>query len=453
MQLSGKELIFKIMNNEEVNRTPWIPYTGVQVGSLTNTTADKLLQSEELLFSNLIEAHKLYGPDGIPVIFDLQIEAEILGCELMWAEKAPPSVKTHPLSENKEIEFRLPEKSDGRLPIVLNVMERMKKEVGEKTALYGLICGPLTLASHLRGMNLFMDMYEDEEFVQNLIDICTDVFLRIADFYIEAGMDIIAAVDPIVSQISPDTFEQFLHKPFSKIFEYLRKKKIYNGFFVCGDATKNLEVMCHTKPDSISIDENIDIVKAKKITDSYNIVISGNIPLTTVMLLGNQQDNQKNAIELIEKLGKKNFILAPGCDMPYDVPSENIIGISQAVQNPHATNVFLKDYHKEKLNIEVTMPDYSSLEKPLIEVFTIDSATCAACGYMTLAAMQMKEIFGDRIDVIEQKITNQENVAKLEIIGLKNLPTMLINGEAKFISIIPTRVKLKNEIEKYLKIN
>ena len=36
-------------------------------------------------------------------------------------------------------------------------------------------------------------------------------------------------------------------------------------------------------------------------------------------------------------------------------------------------------------NIEVAIPDYGNLEKPLVEVFTLDSATCAACGYMMVA--------------------------------------------------------------------
>lgn len=450
MSINGKELIFKTFRNETVDRVPWIPYTGIHVGSLSGVSAEKLLRSEKLLTESLLMAHKQYAPDGMPIVFDLQIEAEILGCELMWAEKAPPSVRTHPLSDTNKIDLVLPEKNDGRLPTVLNVMEAIKKEVGDTTALYGLICGPLTLASHLRGMNLFMDMYEDEEYVHRIMNFTTEVFYKMTDYYIEAGMDIIAAVDPIVSQISPIAFDQFLSNPYTKIFQYLGQKNILSGFFVCGDAAKNIESMCKTNPDSISIDENIDIVEAKKITDNYNIVISGNIPLTTVMLLGTQQDNQKYSVDLINSLGKKNFILAPGCDLPYDVPPENLIGIAQAVQDPNAINHFLKNYIKEEIPVEVELPNYQNLEKPLIEVFTIDSSTCAACGYMTLAAFEMQNLFGDKIDVIERKITEPENVVRLGKIGIKNLPTLLINGELKFISIIPNRLELKTEIEKYL---
>ena len=74
----------------------------------------------------------------------------------MWAKDAPPSVVSHPLEMEKEIPTKMIEKSDGRLPMILDVMKRMKKEVGDTTALYGLVCGPFTLASHLRGNMIFM---------------------------------------------------------------------------------------------------------------------------------------------------------------------------------------------------------------------------------------------------------------------------------------------------------
>jgi uroporphyrinogen decarboxylase len=51
--------------------------------------------------------------------------------------------------------------------------------------------------------------------------------------------------------------------------------------------------MCETGPDSISVDENVNMKGAKEKTDGFNIALGGNIPLTTTMLHGNQQDNMK----------------------------------------------------------------------------------------------------------------------------------------------------------------
>ena len=43
------------------------------------------------MISGLNKAIELYKPDGIPVSFDLQLEAEILGCKLNWAKENPPA--------------------------------------------------------------------------------------------------------------------------------------------------------------------------------------------------------------------------------------------------------------------------------------------------------------------------------------------------------------------------
>ena len=115
------------------------------------------------------------------------------------------------------------------------------------------------------------------------------------------------------------------------------------------NATKS-EAMCQTSPDNISIDENVDILKAK-ITDRYNICIGGNIP-TTRMLLGTQQDNMKFALDLIDSIDHFNWILSPGCDMPYDTPIENTVGILQAVRQPEETRKMLENYQAATYNID-----------------------------------------------------------------------------------------------------
>lgn len=448
--LNPKELLLANLRHEETTRIPWVPFAGVHAGKLTGANATEILTEEDKLFDALMEVNKLYKPNGQPIVFDLQIEAEILGCELMWADDSPPSVKTHPLAQTTSIPCKctLPTKEDGRLPMVLRVMERMKKAVGETTALYGLICGPFTLASHLRGNDIFMDMFDDEEYVKNLLDYCLECGKKISDYYIEAGMDVIAVVDPLVSQISASHFEEYLSKPFTELFDFIRNKGAFSSFFVCGDATRNIEVMCQTKPDSISIDENVDIVGAKAITDRYNISIGGNIPLTSIMLHGTQQDNMKYVIDLIDKLDStKNLIIAPGCDMPYDVPVENGIGVSQAVLEPEKVREMLKNYVAGSVDIDVELPDYEHLTKPLVEVFTMDSLTCAACTYMLGAATVAKEHFGDAIDMVEYKSTVKENIARTVKMGVKNLPSIYINGKLKFSSLIPSKEELQNAIE------
>jgi uroporphyrinogen decarboxylase len=450
----SKDLLFKALRHEAVERAPWVPFAGVHAGKLKGYTAEEVLKDGNKLYESLIEVNKLYTPDGMPVMFDLQIEAEILGCELMWAQDNPPSVMTHPLAgEEKRIpcKCKIPTSESGRIPMIVETMKRIKKDIGDQTGLYGLICGPFTLASHLRGSDIFMDMIMDEQYVKDLVGYCAEVCFAMTDHYIEAGMDVIAVVDPLVSQVSPDHFSSMLSEGFTAVFDYIRNKGAFSSFFVCGNATVQLDVMCKTNPDSISIDENVNIQNAKKVTDQYNITIGGNIPLTTTMLFGTQQDNMKYVVDMIDSMDSHNLIVAPGCDMPYDVPIENTIAVAQAVIQTEETREMVKNYESVSLfDIDIEIPDYSSLKKPFVEVFTLDSATCAACTYMMDSANIAAKEYGDKIDVVEYKYTIKEDIARTQKMGVKQLPSMYINGELKWSSIIPSKKELFEEIDKYL---
>jgi len=171
--------------------------------------------------------------------------------------------------------------------------------------------------------------------------------------------------------------------------------------------------------------------------------------LTTCMLLGNQQDNAKFALDLLDQAGDEgNFIVSPGCDMPYDTPPDNVIAILQALRDPHTARLILANYHAADLDLDaIQLPDYANLEIPLMEVFTLDSASCAACGYMLSAAQRAADSLQGQVDMLEFKITKPENVARMHKMGIKNLPCILINGEVKFSSLIPSQHELITAIK------
>jgi len=137
--------------------------------------------------------------------------------------------------------------------------------------------------------------------------------------------------------------------------------------------------------------------------------------------------------------------------MPYNTPIENGIAATQAVLQTEDCRAMLENYTAQTYDLDaVILPDYENLEKPLVEVFTLDSATCAACTYMWGAACAAKDIFGDAIDVIEYKYTKKENIARCMKVGVKNLPSMYINGQLKWSSIIPNKEELEKAIREVM---
>ena len=448
----GKELVFQALRHEKPDSIPWVPFAGVHAGAVKGYTAEEMLKDADKIVESLIEVNRLYMPDGLPILFDLQVEAEILGCELLWAKDNPPSVKSHPYEEGKSLPCvcKLPDENSGRMPMILDATRRVKEAIGDETALYGLICGPFTLASHLRGTNIFMDMMMEPEYTKDLLDFCGQVAIRMAGMYIDAGVDVIAVVDPLISQVSPKHIKKVMLDTFRGVFDYIRSRDVFSCFFVCGNATKQIEVMCEMGPDGISIDENVNLPEAKKITDSYNICIAGNIPLTTTMLHGNQQDNIKTVIDEIDSIeDKTNFIVSPGCDMPYATPIENTIACAQAVKNPETSRKMVENYESSWDDIEVEIPDYAASDKVILELWLLDPDQCAACTYMQASALDIYEEVKDLIEIRTYKYFIKEDIARTQKMGIAQLPSMSLDGVVEYSSIIPSRDELLAKIHEY----
>lgn len=311
--MTGKELLFQALRHEETPRRPWVPMAGVHAGYVKGYRADEVYQDADKLVECLLEVNKRYQPDGLLLLFDLQLEAEIMGCTIKWEPDSPPSVRSHPLENTDEMPTKKITKTDGRIPMLIDVTRRVKKAVGDTTALYGLFCGPYTLCSHLRGTNFFRDMRRNPEYVHKIMDYVTELAIQMIDIYADEGVDVIVPTDPVVSQISPKHFTDFVAEPYRKIFAHIRKRGLFSSFFVCGNVTHLLPYMCETGPDSIAVDENVNIVEGQKVCDDHNVVLQGNIPLTTCLLLGNRLDNMKIAVNTLDSIERpKNFILAPG---------------------------------------------------------------------------------------------------------------------------------------------
>lgn len=450
--MNSKELLLRAIHNETVERIPWVPFVGCHAGKLIGVTAEEYFKSSENIINGALKAFEEYKPDGIPVTFDLQIEAEALGCKLIYSDKNPPSVATHPLQEGKSIEdLKVPSESDSRFPIVLKAAREICKLLGDKIAIYGLVIGPFTLALHLRGTDIFYEMIDSPEKVYELMRFCQKVSMNSARMYIDAGVDVVAVVDPMTSQISPSSFEEFVSPYLTPIFNYIRERGKACSLFVCGNATKNIEVMCKSGPDNISIDENVDLAYAKKICEHYGVSLGGNIRLTVTMLFGTPLDNIREAENLMQIGGKKGYILSPGCDIPFDTPIENIKAISSVVHGN--IGEFISSDNKSVFEeFDIELPEYEKEKKVILDVITLDSESCAPCQYVVEAVKSAVTGLEDKVEWKEYKIKEKESIARMIKLKVPNIPTICIDGEPVYISIIPPveelREKIKMAIEK-----
>ncbi len=438
--MRGRELLLKAMRNETTPRAAWLPFVGCHGAKLIGRTATEYLKSADLMVEGLKKARELYRPDGLPVCFDLQVEAEALGCRLHWADDVPPSVMSHPLAEGKAL-ADLPafDPHAGRIPAVLETLRRLKQEMGKDVALYGLVCGPFTLALHLLGNDLFLLMFDDPAQVQAVMAFCADVSKKMADLYLRDGADVVALVDPMTSQISPDHFAEFVAPAVNDVFDHIRAMGGLSALFVCGDVTRNLEAMCRTTCDSLHVDEQIDMVALRKLAAASGKAFGGNMKLTVVLLLGTASDARHEALALLDTCGTQGFILSPGCDLPFDVPPGNLQAVGKLVHDRYVREAT----RAEKVHAsgddfaDITLPDYPREKQVIVDVITLDSTSCAPCQYMVEAVEKAVVSAGTPCVFREHKIKTRQGIGMMVKLGVKALPTICIDGRVAFISIIP----------------
>lgn len=446
--MTSKERVLSAIKREKTDRVPWVPFVGCHAAALIEKTATEYMKSADLVEQGLNEAIKRYRPDGIPVSFDLQIEAEIFGCDLAWADDNPPAVTTHPLTEGVKLEdLVLPEKDQGRLPVFLEATKRLRATHPD-IALYGLITGPFTLALHLYGSNIFMTMFDDPAYVKRLIGFCGEVAERVAGFYLEAGCDIVAVVDPMTSQIGPEQFNEFVTPSASSLFKHIESIGGLSSFFVCGHAQQNVQVMCECKPDNVSVDENIPLDFVREVCLTNKVSFGGNLQLTAVLLLGSEVESQKNAIACIETGGTEGFILAPGCDLPYAVPPENLEAITAIVEDEYQREVVKNLAVEEGSQELLDMSDYGQSDKIIVDIITLDSEACAPCQYMVESVQQITPEFDGIVEWREHKIKYKESLVFMTSLMVRNIPTICIDGQITFVSRIPAREELVAALQK-----
>ncbi|HAU36156.1 MAG TPA: uroporphyrinogen decarboxylase, partial [Phycisphaerales bacterium] len=445
--MTGRERVLATLRRRETDRIPWVPFVGCHGGALIGADAKAYLQSADLMVRGAAAAVERYQPDGLPVVFDLQIEAEVLGCELAWSTENPPAVTSHPLAGGEKAlgELSVPGPDAGRIAVALDAARRMRK-AHEDIALYGLITGPFTLALHLLGTDIFMKMFDEPETVASLMEFCRDVSVAMAGYYLDAGCDVVAVVDPMTSQIGPDQFRQYVTPYVVPLFHEVRRRGALGSFFVCGHAQQNLEAMCECRPDNISVDENIPLSFVREVCEKAHVSFGGNMQLTTVLLLGSPDDARRNAVECMEIGGETGFVLAPGCDLPYATPPENLQAVTQVVLDPYQREI-AKTVSTAQTREQLDLKDYGLADKVIVDIITLDSEACAPCQYMVEAVRKVAPEFEGIVEWREHKIKYRESLVWMTSLMVHNVPTICIDGEIRFVSRIPARDELVAAIQ------
>ena len=327
---------------------PLLGYPGLK---LTKTTVLQALTDANAHYETVCSLVEKFKPDAIFYIMDLTVEAEALGAKINFSINQPPSVASHVVSSEQELKnLFVPDPGKaGRMPLFLRVMERMKKTFPIPKAAY--VIGPLTLAGEIAGVkNLMKILIRSADYAQKILEFTTRVSKTYAQALVEAGADIICMLEPTAVLVSPRHFSQF-SKPY--VEEIAQSLKAVTVLHICGNTTPLIPEMIKTRVHGISIDSVVDLVGVLSQLENGMAVI-GNIDPMKAMVFDSPEVIREKVLSLRRRASAhekifsalchkefsaggpaqesfhSNFILSSGCDLPPEVPLENVAAFMAA---------------------------------------------------------------------------------------------------------------------------
>lgn len=262
--------------------------------------------------------------DIVQAISDPYREAYDLGSDVEFPDD-DQSLLSVPLLEDRDAfrTLRLVEPGMGRrMSDRLAAIQDFRSQVGGVLPIMGWVEGGFAEAADLRGVSTIMiDVSEVPEWVEELLEFCTQQEVMFAEAQIDAGADIIGIGDAVASLVSPAMYERFALPYQQRIVDAIHAKGALARLHICGRTTHLLGHMVRSGADIIDVDSMVPFdVAAETVAPA---LVCGNINPVTVLMQGTPDEVIAATLET-RRQGGANFIGMAGCEVPDATPHENL---------------------------------------------------------------------------------------------------------------------------------
>ncbi|AKN34182.1 methylcobamide:CoM methyltransferase [Clostridium carboxidivorans P7] len=337
--MTSKERREAYFRGEEVDRLPCAimfeetaaVYAGINVEEYY-FDSNKMLEAEKFIVRE-------FGAESCGINVTLRGLGEALGSKMGYSDSRAsflidPVLKDYKMLDNMEV---INPYKDGRLPITLKALGKIKKELGNEASVGSGVSGPVSAASAIRGTeNLMKDFIQNKEGVHKLLDFIVECNLAYVEaVYKEHGL-MCGIGDPIscANLISPKQFREFSKPYLSKMIDGMYKITGEKpSLHICGKTKGIWNDLRDLNISAFSVDNCEDIGEVKNALGD-KVCLVGNIDPVSIIRNGTVEDVYREVKSCIEKAADSpnGYIVGSGCDIPGGAPIENIKAVIEATK-------------------------------------------------------------------------------------------------------------------------
>jgi len=209
MTATSKDLVKALFIGKPVSRAPFIPLLATAGSRFMQVPVRDMFSNPTILANSLQSCQRLFGYDGVTVLFDTTLEAEACGCNLSWAEGEPPQVTGDLVAAGTDLDSVQVHgvETRGRIPVVVEAAKRLASTAGRELALLGVVTGPATLSRQLMGSAFESAADDCGDGFQKMIGLCGEIALALLRAYGELKMDGIVLADRELVTLKPACYQ------------------------------------------------------------------------------------------------------------------------------------------------------------------------------------------------------------------------------------------------------
>lgn len=333
--MNSYERVMTVLNGETADRVPVIPLIREWPARQLGWSLGEVLSSvEKHVFSQYHLALEL-DYDCVYDLNAINAEAEALGSVLKDNDISVARYAIEDYDRDCKRLRLLDPFRDGRLPMILEGIRRLKEIAGFQKVVVGYMQSPFRLASMLRGPNrILVDCLRQPDRVSGLLDFCTHCQALYGMALVRAGADIVDISDPLASGdvMSREMCYEFSLRHSATVIGFLKRAGAMISYHVCGDTTDRLDMLAGLEVDALSIDHKVDLKVARERLGD-RVCLLGNVD-PELLLSGSPEEVGAVCQRCIEDGGRDgHFILSSGCLIPADAPLENVGAMVDAGRN------------------------------------------------------------------------------------------------------------------------
>ena len=316
--MTGFERVKAAFRKQRPDRVPFYPIVSALAGSLIGIDAKTYYTDLDKFADAHIALYEDIRHDVVALMADLYMEVDAMGAEIDFVKDDVPRLRGYLLKEDKarlgSLEVPDPA-SAGRMPGYLAACRKVSGAVKE-APVGGVICGPWTLATNLRGAeNLIMDTVTDPEFVHELMGFTVKVVERFGEAVNKAGAGLSLSEAPAsLSLISPKIFKAFVAPYLKDVIAHLRERRTSVTLHICGFIEPIMPDIASLGAIALSMDEPSSMEKMFEASGGKMVVI-GNVA-TNTFVDGTREDMEREVKRCMAAAKETpGFILASGCEI------------------------------------------------------------------------------------------------------------------------------------------